>query len=250
MLIRQLARRLVPEVLRAARRSWIQRRQWRDFGRLSPKEAFDRIYVEGVWGRSAASDQPFYSGSGSHAPSIVEPYVEAVVRFLRSLPEKPDVVDLGCGDFAVGSRVRPYCRRYIACDVVPSLVEFNRHRFSDLEVEFRSLDITSDEWPHAEVAFLRQVLQHLSNTQIHAVLRKLVPRHRHLVVTEHLPDRPGFVPNLDKPIGPHTRLDSGGPPSGVVLTEPPFSLKPVHSEVLCEARDYLGFIRTTHYTLT
>jgi hypothetical protein len=105
--------------------------------------------------------------------------------------------------------------------------------------------MTTDQLPPGDVVFLRQVLQHLTNRQIQSTIEKIPTTYRYLVLTEHLPTSGKFVPNLDKPVGPHTRIDAGGQPSGVVLTEPPFNLIASRSSVLCEIRDYLGVIRTT-----
>ena len=197
------------------------------------------------FGVSADPNGRFFSGSGSHGQEIVAAYVAALEKFLRAFPEKPDVVDLGCGDFAVGYQTRPLCSKYIACDVVEPLIAWNRERFASLDVDFRELDVTTDPLPPGEVAFLRQVLQHLSNRQIQSTIAKIPAVYRYLVLTEHLPASGQFVPNLDKPAGPHTRINAGGRPSGVVLTEPPFNLRASGTSVLCEVRDYLGVIRTT-----
>jgi hypothetical protein len=245
--MRELVRKLLPLYLRRARRDYLVRRQWKSFEKLPPKEAFQRVYQDGIWGVSPDPDDRFFSGSASHTPEFVAAYVAGVEKFLRTFPEKPDVVDLGCGDFAVGAQVRPLCATYIACDVVEPLITRNRERFASLDIDFRLLDISADPLPPGEVAFLRQVLQHLSNRQIQSTIAKIPGAYRYLVLTEHLPASETFVPNIDKPVGPQTRLDAGRSPSGVVLTEPPFNLTASRSRVLCEVRDYLGLIRTTLY---
>ena len=108
-------------------------------------------------------------------------YENAVVEFIHSLDAKPDVVDLGCGDFSVGSHIRPLCRNYIACDIVEPLIEFNRKEYESQNVDFRVLDFTRDRIPSCEVLFLRQVLQHLSNKHIKKALPKLVSCCKYLV---------------------------------------------------------------------
>jgi hypothetical protein len=246
-MMRELLRKLVPVSLRRARRDFVLRRQWKSFEELPPGEAFRRVYEDGVWGQSPDRGDRFFSGSGSHAPQLVSGYVAAVEAFLRTFPQKPNVVDLGCGDFAIGSQLRPLCGKYIACDVVEPLIARNRERFASLDVDFRRLDIATDPLPAGDVALIRQVLQHLSNKQIMAIVPKLPSTYRHVVVTEHLPVEEGFEPNLDKPAGPHTRLNSGRRPSGVVLTEAPFRLRPTRSSVLSETQDFEGLIRTTLY---
>lgn len=189
---------------------------------------------------------PFYSGPGSRDEAIVSAYVKAAGDFLRSLGGRGDAVDLGCGDFAVGSQLRASCGRYSAVDAVAELIAFNRTKYARLDVDFEVLDIVNDPLPAGQVAFLRQVLQHLSNADISKVVEKIAARFKYLVLTEHVPGRGSFTPNADIASGAATRLSFG---SGVVLTSAPFNLKPVEERVICECPQHGGIIRTTIYTL-
>lgn len=208
------------------------------------REVFGRIYTESLWGNSPDAAQPFFSGSGSHDPAVVATYLQAISQFLATLPAKPDVVDLGCGDFSIGSRIRPLCAKYCACDVVPELIEFNRERFAALQVGFTTLDLTVDELPGADIAFVRQVFQHLSNDQILLAIGRIAATYRYLILTEHLPATAAFEHNLDKPAGPDIRLAIG---SGIVLASHPFNLRPVAERQLCRAAELGGLIVTTLY---
>jgi Methyltransferase domain len=125
---------------------------------------------------------------------VVTPYVNAARMFLDSLPCPPSGVDLGCGDFSVGEQLRPHCGRYVACDVVPALIQRNNEKFAAAHVEFRCLDIIEGDLPDGDIVFLRQVLQHLNNAQISKVTQKLY-HYKFLVLTEHVPVDPGFPPN-------------------------------------------------------
>jgi hypothetical protein len=219
----------------------------REFNKLSTQQLFTRIYDSGVWGKSDDQCSPFYSGSGSNRAKEVAAYVRSVSTFLSSFEVKPNVVDLGCGDFTVGSQVRLFCSRYIACDVVPSLITFNKARFKDLSVEFRVLDLIEDELPSGDVAFVRQVLQHLSNDQISRFISRVSLSYRFIVVTEHLPCHARFRHNVDKLTGPGTRM---GYESGVVLTSPPFNLRPRIEKQLCRVKSIdSGVLVTTLYGL-
>lgn len=213
---------------------------------LDPAEAFTKIYREGAWGRSIGTAAPYRSGGGSHSPEIVAAYVNAVRAWTEHLPEMLSAADLGCGDFNVGSQVRPFFSDYAACDVVSDLVESNAKRFAELGVDFRIIDLTRDEPPQADVAIIRQVFQHLSNAQILQALRRIDGRYKFLLVSEHVPVG-DFRPNVDKAIGPGIRLDMG---SGIELAAPPFGVTARASEVLCEVPQYGGVIRTTLYDMT
>jgi hypothetical protein len=243
-----LKRRLVnslPPWARSAVDSYIAKRNLKQFKNLPVKQQFTRIYAEQIWGRSPNNKEPFYSGPGSHKPEVVNTYVSAVQAFLPNIGARPSAVDLGCGDFAVGARLRHLCSTYVACDIVEPVIEFNRSRYAQLHVDFRTLDLTQDELPDADVAFLRQVLQHLSNDQIARALERITPKFRYLILTEHLPWTSGFEPNWDQKPGPDIRV----PFSGVVVTAPPFNLVPKDAVELCAVPEGGGKIVTMAYRL-
>ena len=171
----------------------------------------------------------------------------AVSEFLSGLDQKPNVVDLGCGDFNVGQQLRSFCNQYTACDVVPQLIEFNQNKFQDLAVDFRVLDFVTGELPPGDVVFIRQVLQHLSNDHIAQVVEKLAGQYRWLVLTESVPKGNSFIPNIDKPAGRNIRLDIAH--SGIVLTAHPFNLQVKSQRKLCEIPEYNGCVRTILYEL-
>jgi hypothetical protein len=215
----------------------------REYNNLSNEHVFTKIYESGAWGKSDDSANPFYSGSGSRRDGEVAAYVQSAASLLRSFEVKPDVVDLGCGDFSVGRQLRSLCNRYVACDVVPSLIGFNQARYSDLAVEFKVLDLARDELSRGDIAFVRQVLQHLSNEQISGFIARAPHVYKFLVVTEHLPSQTNFKHNVDKLTGPGTRM---GHDSGVVLTSPPFSLRSKMVKELCRVNSVdTGVLVTT-----
>lgn len=236
-----IKRRLPAPILHALR-TYRGRSKLREFSGLSTKAVFTKIYEDGVWGGDGDPDQKYFSGSGSRDVAV-ESYIEAVGKFLRSLGRKPDVVDLGCGDFHVGSRVRPLCASYIACDIVDSLIASNAERYKSMGVDFRTLDLTHDELPAGDVVFVRQVLQHLSNAEIARAVRKIPAKYRYLVLTEHVPPE-AFPHNLDKSAGPDNRLAIN---SGIVLTSAPFNMEAMEQTVLCEVEEWGGIIRTMAY---
>jgi hypothetical protein len=209
----------------------------------SPREVFSEIYERRIWGGDASRD--FDSGAGSHDPTVVAAYVDAVTRLASAIGRTLDAVDLGCGDFNVGSQLRHLFGGYVACDVVPSLIERNRAVYAALGVDFRCLDIVADDLPPGDIVFVRQVLQHLSNADVQRLVEKLHP-YKFLVLTEHVPARPGFAPNVDQATGAGTRLQTG---SGVVLTAAPFALRARAERTLCEVHGYGGVIRTIAYQL-
>jgi SAM-dependent methyltransferase len=207
------------------------------------KEAMDQIYSLNLWG-GASSD--FYSGEGSHLPEIVTPYLKVVTSFLTSFDVPLTVCDLGCGDFNVGKELVKHTKKYIAVDIVKDLIERNKEKFKEENLEFKCLDIAKDNLPKGECAIIRQVLQHLSNAEVQGVLNKLSD-FKYLIVTEHLPEG-DFIPNKEIISGQGIRLKKG---SGINLLEPPFNFqvkeeKPLSTIILKEVK---GRLVTTLYAL-
>lgn len=207
------------------------------------KAAMEQVYAMKLWGGGSAS---FYSGEGSHIPEIVNPYVMAVTAFLSSFESPLVVCDLGCGDFNVGKQLVSYARRYIAVDIVPDLIARNQSLYKAEQLTFDCLDIAVDELPKGDCVLLRQVLQHLSNAEIEAILGKLRD-FKHVILTEHIPTG-DFEPNLDIISGQGTRLKKG---SGVQLTKAPFhfQVKAQRQLVAVPLEDDQSVIVTTLYTV-
>lgn len=210
-------------------------------GSMSPQKVFTEVYARNQWGGQTGR---FFSGSGSHQADIVLPYVEFVREWLREHDAHDSIlVDLGCGDFAIGSHLVDLCQHYIGADVVAPLIALNTKLFGSEKVEFVQLDITSDPLPRGNLCVVRQVLQHLSNAEIAAVLPKL-DRYRWVLITEHhpLPGR-SVRPNVDISSGKGTRMRYS---SGVFLDETPFSISRDRLQLLQELRlsGAQGMLRT------
>lgn len=237
--IRRKLKNVLPEFIYRPLKERIDRDRWQKLNQAGSRaEIFSLIYKHKMWGGS----EDFCSGHGSRDPEIVEPYFEAVSAFLGGFPNPPDVCDFGCGDFQVGGHIRPLCGRYIAGDVVPELIERNKQRFGHLDVDFKVIDIVTDELPKGDIAFIREVLQHLSNADIQSILPKL-SKFRFVVITEAVPQG-DFVANVDKPAGFNVRLSRA---SGVDLESEPFNFPVKSSKVICEVPIEKALLRTTVY---
>ncbi len=168
--IKQLVKRVTPKSALRAYHRYLRAREHARNAKLTPEQVFSEIYRQGKWG---GGESQFNSGAGSSTRSIVGPYVDAVTRYLASLPEgRRRVVDLGCGDFSVGAQITPFCSSYVGVDVVPELIQHNKASFPDANVEFLCADIIDGEVPPGDICLVRQVFQHLSNAQIAKVLCK------------------------------------------------------------------------------
>jgi ribosomal protein L32 len=227
--VKATIRRALPRKFVAAYRNRREQALSRRDQRLSTEQVFTDIYSTNRWGGESGS---FCSGSGSHDAAIVSPYITHLTAHLERLGAAAmTVVDLGCGDYAVGSRLSPHCGHYVGVDIVKPLVAYNQATFGTEKVSFRHVNIVDEALPDGDICFVRQVLQHLSNEQITAVLPKL-NQFRWCFVTEHHPS-PGRLgtPNEDKPHGDRIRI---GQRSGVFLEQPPFNIPDSRYRLLLE----------------
>ena len=204
----------------------------RRLSELTLPQLFAEIYRKQLWGSGHTGQ--YFSGSGSHEPSIVDPYLEMFKKFILRLDNRPVIVDLGCGDFQVGSQLSGLAEHYHGCDIVPDLIEFLRNNNRQDNVQFHCLDATEEDLPDGDVLIVRQVFQHLSNNDIVKILQQFQSS-RYILVTEHLP-KTAFTANKNKPNGPDTRLRWQ---SGVDLLQPPFNLQVNNALTLCQSNDPL-----------
>ncbi|MDO5972175.1 class I SAM-dependent methyltransferase [Flavivirga aquimarina] len=190
------------------------------------KDVMNQIYDMKLWGGSTFD---FYSGTGSHDPKIINPYLNALITFLDAFTTPPVVCDLGCGDFNIGKHVTKYTKKYVAIDIVEKLIDRNKNLYKEEHLGFHCLDITKDELPSGDCIILRQVLQHLSNAEIQEIIKK-IDAYKYIILTEHIP-LGNFIPNKDIISGQGIRIKQN---SGVNILEAPFNFKIKYKKTLDE----------------
>jgi hypothetical protein len=216
------------------------------------RRTFQSVYRDHSWGTDGAS--PFFSGIGSrgeHARSYIKAIVPLLEQHAGESMEEIVVVDLGCGDFAIGSALleSPGRIRYIGCDIVPEIIAYNQSRFGRDSVEFQRIDIVRDLLPDGQVCLMRQVLQHLSNSEIAAILPKLA-KYKYVYVSEHQPLSPEGMPNPDKPVGAEIRFDwRTGRGRGVELDLPPWNLG-LQEVIRTESTGFVKGVIVTHRVMS
>ena len=149
------------------------------------------------------------------------PYCKLIQSFI-SEHDIQCVVDLGCGDFKVASQWITEHICYEGVDIVPELIDYNNEKYGKENIHFQCLDIVTDELPDGELCLVRQVLQHLSNSEILQILNKL-KKYKYVIVTEHITAKEyAHEYNIDKGHGACTRVFKQ---SGIYLDEAPFNMK-------------------------
>lgn len=128
---------------------------------LSLSQIFGEVYNKNMWGGNPGE---FYSGWGSD-DNFTIPYCNLVKKFILE-NQITKVVDIGCGDFRVGSKLQLPGVSYVGIDVAPKLIAHNKTHFTGENLKFECLDATKDKLPSGDVVLIRQVLQHLANAEI------------------------------------------------------------------------------------
>ena len=185
--------------------------------KLGRGELFDEIYREHMWGGTPDKS----SGWGSYGEHSTD-YVDFVRDFISQNNIK-SILDIGCGDFQVGSRICSAVNQYIGADVSSVIIKQNTVAYSEQKnVQFIVLDVCVNELPQVDLITIREVLQHLSNDDILLALNNIEhSKARFALVTEHLPAKHVLrTPNIDKPRGPNIRNPYG---SGVFIELEPFN---------------------------
>ena len=170
---------------------------------------FEQIYRNGRWANG--------SGSGSD-PANTERYRVFVERFIVQNSIQT-VVDLGCGDWRSSSLIDWSRVGYHGVDVVESVIARNQRRYQAGNIRFAQLN-DEHELPHADLLIVKDVLQHLPNSEIHRMSGFLARFHLALVtntVTSDLYRPDGTVVrieevNTDVPAGFMRPVDVLGPP--------------------------------------
>jgi hypothetical protein len=220
MTIKSLVRKVIPARFQAKIGNALMKRRERYLSSLSLPDAFNEVYRQGMWRQG-------HSPSGKGSEGVLADRYIALVEEYADRHQLRTVVDGGCGDFSVGSRLAPLFGRYTALDVSSRIIDINRKRYADLvggHVSFEVGDMTATTFPAADLVLVRQVLQHLTNAQIEKILANLAAsRWRRVLISESVHDpENNQTPNLDLPT--HTVRTRTSLGSGVFLDKPPFNL--------------------------
>ena len=213
----------------------------------SSKSIFNIVYKDSIWGKSKHGIGS--SGGGSHDLNIISPYIKIINELLDKLNCKT-IVDLGCGDFNIGKNFLNKCSYYIACDVSKLIIDFNKKKNLGKKVEFRELDICKNKLPNGDIAFVRQVLQHLPNSNIKKFVYNLntFKPFKYLVVTEEMNYSKSKDPNIERTSTSVMNYVFKG--SGVEIHKEPFCLNFQNMKTILEVKtnnEFKTIIKTILY---
>lgn len=117
----------------------------------------------GFWGEIESTSGP---GSTIEQTKAIR---EALKKLIKNFAIK-SILDLPCGDFNWMKLVDLSSCFYIGCDIVKPLIQNNIKQYSDTNHIFLSVDATTDTLPKADLIICRDLLVHLSISDIKKVL--------------------------------------------------------------------------------
>ena len=171
------------------------------------RDRFEKIYERNEW--------HYGSGEGSlHFHNVG--YIAFLEGFIAN-NNVASVVDLGCGDWQFSQFVNWGEAHYSGYDIVRPVIAANKLEYSDNGVEFHLYSGDPSELPAADLLIAKDVLPHLSNTRITAILSNL-DRFKYALITNSL-DPDGETRNKDIRDGDWWYLDIRQPPFNIAAEE-------------------------------
>lgn len=157
--------RLKPVMPGFLRRVFFEKAKVETTGRTAA-EIFRDIYRFNAWGSAESR-----SGIGSTLGATARLRSE-LPEFLKKLGVR-SMMDLPCGDFHWMQRVRLDGVTYTGVDIVPDLIERHQRVFARAGRSFLLCDVLQDPPPRADLIFCRDLLIHLSYSDILRALQNM-----------------------------------------------------------------------------
>ncbi len=153
-----------------------------EIGQLDLADRFTLIHQLGIYHHPET-----VSGAGS---TLDETRVlrEALPTLVRQ-EQIRSLLDIPCGDFHWMRYVDLSGVQYIGADIVPGIVAQNLIRYQSAHRTFVVLDATQEPLPDVDLVFSRDLLIHLSLTDIRYVLKNIAASGSRLLLTTHFTSR-------------------------------------------------------------
>ncbi len=127
------------------------------------EQIFSQIYHDNLWGSSES-----FSGKGSEIATTLT--IRSLLPSILSMLGINVMVDVGCGDYNWMKSLSLPLKHYIGIDIVVDIIEQNNVHYADKSHTFLCRDVVNHEVPRGDLIFCKDVLQHLSDSDIRSVL--------------------------------------------------------------------------------
>ena len=171
---------------------------------MSNKEVFDDIYINSTWG--------YKSGPGSD-PFAARTWID-IVNFFIELKDVKSILEVGCGDWRVGSNYKLDGVLYAGIDASSVIIEELQQYETD-NIQFINADAETFEFPHVDMILCKDVLQHLPNESVFTIMKKIMSHSRYVLICNDWTDKNGG----DIEAGGHRRLNLREEPFNYPLNE-------------------------------
>jgi len=164
------------------------------------RETFSNIYRKNLWG-DGSLENPL-SGDGSN-PTTAKPYVDFVKKSIQEFSIQ-SVLDIGHGDWAMWKDFDFAGVDYTGVDVADNISNELDIRFGNNTRRFRQIG-DDENFPKAQMLITKEVLQHLSNSQVSSILDRIYDFEVLIICNGYYPKRLLFVQLLNW-LQPRTRF--------------------------------------------
>lgn len=128
----------------------------------SRQEIFTSIYENNYWGGIESRSG---TGSDSNQTKVIRNELPKLFKQLGVT----SILDIPCGDFNwMQQFILPSTLHYIGADVVPTIIADNQMKYPT--IDFRVMDLVTDELPKVDVVFVRDCLGHLNHKETVAAI--------------------------------------------------------------------------------
>ena len=132
----------------------------------SARETFTIIYKRNHW-----NSKDSVSGSGSSL-SETKIIIEEISSLIKKLKIKT-VLDLPCGDFNWMKYVDLKNVDYVGADIVKELIASNSKKYQTNNIQFKTIDLISDQLSYYDLIINRDCLVHLSFEDISKCIQNI-----------------------------------------------------------------------------
>ena len=168
---------------------------------MNLKDIFDSIYKTSHWG--------YKSGPGSD-PIAAKKWVDAVNHHLEN-DEIASVLDVGCGDFRLGSKYNLAGKMYYGIDVSSEVMADNVNTDN---ASFIVGDALKIDLPKADLVLIKDVLQHLPNKEAISLVNRFLNTAKVVLICNDYDSM-----NIDIAPGGHRGLDLQKDPYNLDVTK-------------------------------
>ncbi len=151
------------------------------------KESFTKIYAENLWGEPNSipnrNNKKFYSGGGTDPDNDKN---NMYINLIQSYVDRPDVntvVEIGCGDWEVSSRIDWSSVSYTGYDIVENLIEYNKNLYEKDNIKFICGDLIKDNNIKADLIIVKDVFQHLPPSFIKDFIKSIPSNFKYNIIT-------------------------------------------------------------------